>query len=70
MFDFKELKLQITRVYDTQAAFAKAMGMSVTALNQRLNNAIQWKTPEILKACKLLNIDQADVWLYFFKENV
>ena len=31
MFDYKELKLQIKRVFDTQDAFAEAMGMSKTA---------------------------------------
>lgn len=68
--DYKELKLQITRVYGSQAAFAKAMGVSVTAINQRLNNVIQWKTPEIVKACRLLGIDQRDAWKYFFTEKV
>lgn len=70
MFDFKELKLQIKRVFDTQEDFAKAMKMSKTALSQRLNNKISWKTDEIIKACELLHIDLADAHLYFFKEKV
>ena len=70
MFDFKELKLQIKRVFDTQEAFAEAMGMSKTALNQRLNNQVSWKSEEIVEACELLGIDLADAHLYFFKEKV
>lgn len=70
MFDYKELKLQITRVFDTQAAFAEAMEMSLTALNQRLNNVVEWKAPEIAKACELLGIDISDSWQYFFTKKV
>lgn len=65
-FNYKLLKLKIKEVYDTQDAFADAMGMSYTALNQRLNNAVQWKTPEIAKACELLHIPLTDAHLYFF----
>lgn len=66
MFDYKRLKLKIKEVFDTQEAFASAMGMSYTVLNQRLNNAVHWKTPEIAKACELLKIPLADAHLYFF----
>ena len=65
-FDYKMLKLKIKEVFDTQEAFADAMEMSYTALNQRLNNKIEWKTPEIAKACELLHIPLADAHLYFF----
>lgn len=64
--DYKRLKLKIKEVFDTQEAFADAMGMSKTALNQRLNNGVDWKTPEIAKACDLLGIDLAQAHLYFF----
>lgn len=70
MFDYKELKLQIKRVFDTQEAFAEAMGMSTTALSQRLNNAIEWKSPEIAQACDLLHIDLSEAYLYFFSLKV
>ena len=66
MFEYKMLKLKIKEVFDTQEAFAKAMDMSYTALNQRLNNAVEWKTPEVAKACELLNIPLADSHVYFF----
>lgn len=65
-FNYKMLKLKIKEVYDTQEAFADAMGMSYTVLNQRLNNAVQWKSPEIAKACELLHIPLADAHIYFF----
>jgi len=66
MFEYKMLKLKIKEVYDTQEAFAEAIGMSYTALNQRLNNAVEWKTPEIAKACELLHIELKHAYIYFF----
>lgn len=70
MFEYKMLKLKIKEVYDTQEAFAEAMGMSLTALNQRLNNIVEWHSAEIAKACGLLHIDIADAHLYFFTPKV
>lgn len=66
MCDYKKLKLKIKEVYDTQEAFAQAMEMSYTALNLRLNNKVEWKNSEVIKACNLLNIPFTDVGLYFF----
>lgn len=70
--DYKKLKLKIKEVYDLepQVQFAKDMDMSYTALNQRLNNAVEWKTPEIVKACNVLNIPLEDAHLYFFTPKV
>lgn len=42
--DYKKLKLKIKEVYETQEAFAKVMGMSQTALNQRLNGSVDLNT--------------------------
>lgn len=68
--DYKKLKLKITEVFDTQEAFAKAMGMSKTALNTRLNGSVEWKASEIAKACDLLHIPLTDAHLYFFTQKV
>ena len=68
--DYKELKLKIKAVFDTQEAFSKAMGISKTALNQRLNGSVEWKVSDIAKACDLLHIPLADAHLYFFVEKV
>lgn len=68
--DYKMLKLKIKEVYDTQDAFSAAMGMSKTALNQRLNGKVEWKSPEIAKACDLLHVDLADAHVYFFTPKV
>lgn len=66
MFDYSKLYGKIREVYGTQPAFAKAMGMSTSALNLRLNGAVAWKSPEIVKACELLGIPLDEAHLYFF----
>lgn len=63
--DSKKLKLKIKEVFDTQAAFAEAMGMTKTPISLRLNGKIEWKMSEIAKACDLLHIPLADSYLYF-----
>jgi len=68
--NYKKLKLKIKEVFDTQEVFAKAMGMSKTALSQRLNGSVEWKSSEISQACELLHIPIADTHLYFFTRKV
>ena len=68
--NYKKLKLKIKEIYDTQEAFAEAMEMSRVALNQRLNNVVQWTSPEIAKACELLSIPLEEAYLYFFTPEV
>lgn len=61
-----KLKGKIKEVFDTQEAFAEAMGMSKTAISQRLNKSVEWKLTEIAKACDVLHIPLSDAYLYFF----
>ena len=63
--DYSELKGKIRAVFDTQEAFADAMGMSRNAVSQRLTGAIEWKIKEIAKACDVLGIPIADAHIYF-----
>ena len=66
MFDYSRLYGKIREVFGTQEAFADAMDMSRSAMNQRLTGAIEWKSPEIVKACELLGIPIMMSWMYFF----
>lgn len=63
---YRKLKGKIKEVYNTQEAFAKAMGMSKTGLSMRLKGATDWKTSDIAKACDALHIPLSDAHLYFF----
>jgi transcriptional regulator with XRE-family HTH domain len=64
--NYSKLKGRIREVFHTQRAFAEAIGLSVTSVNQRLSGKVHWKTPEIAKACEVLHIPLADAWQYFF----
>lgn len=66
IFDYSELIGRIKTRFKTQRAFAQAMNMSLSALNQRLNNKIEWRSRDILKACELLKIGKDEVSTYFF----
>jgi transcriptional regulator with XRE-family HTH domain len=66
MFDYSELYKKIKDVFGTQEAFAEAMKMSRTAINARLTQKIEWKAPEIAKACELLGVPLRNAHLYFF----
>lgn len=66
MFDYDKLYGKIREVFKTQEAFADAMEMSRSALSLRLTQKVEWKSPEIIKACMLLNIPVNEVHLYFF----
>lgn len=65
---YKKLKGKIKEVYDTQEAFAEAMGMKRVPINQRLSGAVEWKTAEIALACDLLNIPLSSAHEYFFNQ--
>lgn len=68
--DYRRLKGKIREKFGTQKAFADAIGLSVVAVNQRLNGKVQWKAPEMARACEVLLIPSDDVWQYFFIRKV
>lgn len=68
MFDYSKLLGKIKECFNTQEAFSEAMGMSLTAVNQRLNNKVDWSPAEIVKACELLSIGMDNVAIYFFNK--
>lgn len=69
-FDYQKLNGKIVEKFGTQYNFAKAMGMSEHSLSKKLNSKVSWRTVEIAKAMKLLDIHQSLVGDYFFKEKV
>ena len=67
---YAKLRGKIKEVFGTQEAFAKAMGMNKVSLSQRLSGKLDWKTPEIAKACELLGIPLEENVAYFFMKKV
>lgn len=63
---YAKLRGKIREVFETQKAFANAMGMSKVTLSQRLNGISEWRTSEIVRACELLGIHLEQNSQYFF----
>ena len=69
-FDYSRLLGKIKEKCGTQNEFARQMRMSRTSLSKRLNNLIDFTADEMLRACKILDISDADIPLYFFTAKV
>lgn len=67
---YAKLRGRIKEKFGTQKAFAEAMGMSTVSLSKRLSGKLDWKTPEIVRACELLEIPLEENALYFFMKKV
>lgn len=65
-FAYEKLKGKIKEVFDTQEAFATAMGMARSSLYSKLNNNTEFTQLEMLKALELLHLNKTDVDAYFF----
>ena len=70
MYDYSKLLGRIKECGYTQEIFARALRISASTLNLKLNNNAFFKQSEIKTMCKVLNISKEDVGLYFFTEKV
>ena len=70
IFDYSRLLGKIKEKCGTQNEFARQMRMSRTSLSKRLNNLIDFTADEMLRACKILDISDTDIPLYFFTTKV
>ena len=69
-YDYKKLVGKIAEVFGKQYLFAQKMGWSERTCCLKLNNKIEWKQSEILRACELLGITDAEICTYFFTQKV
>lgn len=69
-FDYSKLRGRIREVFSTQKAFADALGMSTVSLSSKLNNRVEFSQEEINKSCVLLDIEAANIPVYFFTVKV
>ncbi|SFS01440.1 DUF739 family protein [Anaeromicropila populeti] len=65
-FYYNKLLGKIKEKYNTQEAFAVALGIGRVSLSQRLNNKLGFSQMEIYNAIKLLNIDIEEIPVYFY----
>ncbi|SFR80952.1 DUF739 family protein [Anaeromicropila populeti] len=65
-FYYNKLLGKIKEFYNTQEAFAAALGIGRVSLSQRLNNKIEFSQMEIYNSAKLLDIEIAEISTYFY----
>ena len=66
---YPELRGRIRYRFQTQTAFAKAMGMSPCSVSKKLNGRTEWTAAEIRKISDLLDIPPIKIPQYFFCSN-
>lgn len=65
-FNYSKLKGLIIEKFDSQGAFATAIGRSEPFVSQVLNNKSYLDSRDIEKWSEVLGIDKSDVGIYFF----
>lgn len=68
--DYAKLRGLIRTYFSTNAAFAKALGISECALSQKLNNRSEWTRNQMGRSAELLHFPVADIPVYFFTPKV
>lgn len=66
IYNYSKLKGRIKEYYDKQENFAKAMKLSPTSINNKLNNKTNWSQDEIHDCVNLLNIHPLEIQDIFF----
>ena len=66
MFKYSKLSGRIKEKCGSQANFANMIGLSERTICLKMNNKVEWKQGEIIKACNILDIADEDIPSYFF----
>lgn len=66
MFDYSKLRGRIKEIYGTQEKFAEKLGISKSAMSQRLNNITEFSQEEMYLSCELLRVSRSEIPEYFF----
>ena len=69
-YDYSRLKGKMVEFYETNTAFAKAMGMGRVSLYRKLHNQSEWTQDEMERAMTLLKIPRSSIRAYFFTHKV
>lgn len=68
-YNYAKLNGRIVEVCGTQGVFAEKMGMSEVSISKRLNNKVEWRQTEMLKAAKVLGLTENEIPVYFLHSN-
>lgn len=65
-YSYRKLKGRITELYGTQAAFSKALGLSVNSVSKKLTGKTEFCQSDVEAWAKLLNIGRKDYGEFFY----
>lgn len=65
-YDYSKLRGLIREVFNTQTAFARAIGKSPCSVSKKLNNKSEWTTEEMHKSGEVLGFSADQIPQYFF----
>lgn len=69
-YNYNKLKGRIVEKCGNQETFASMMDLSPRTISLKLNNKIDWRQSEIMKACEVLEITSNQIKVYFFELDV
>ncbi|MDT2850196.1 DUF739 family protein [Vagococcus carniphilus] len=70
IFDYRMLRGRIKEVIGAERNLAKEIGISKTAMSNKLNNRSFFNPVEIIKIKELLDIPDKEVSIYFFNQKI
>lgn len=68
--DYNKLKGKIKEKLNTQTNLARKLDIDETTMSNKLNNNTYFTQKEIIKVCKILNINFVEIPNYFFNLKV
>lgn len=66
MYSYRKLKGRITEVFGTQAAFAKALGLSKNSVSKKLTGKTEFSQSDVEDWAKLLGIERKCYGEFFY----
>ena len=65
-YDYSKLIGKIAEKGETRESLSEKIGLTSVSLRSKLSGKTQFKQDEIMKIAKVLDIDRAELPLYFF----
>lgn len=66
LYSYRKLKGRITELYGTQAAFSKAIRLSVNSVSKKLTGKTEFSQSDVEVWAHLLNIEKKDYGEFFY----
>lgn len=65
---YRKLKGRIVEKYDTQAKFARVVGLSANSMSNKMTGRIGFSQEDVVLWCRLLDIKRDEIGAFFYPE--